>query len=708
MWPFRPGLTDRDLDATSSLPGDVAQLGERLVRNEEVGGSSPLISTMFGGQKSRDILAGQEPAFFAGGTAPQRTIRARPCAVAACQLGQDWKVAAVRDHCRVPQIAWPTLLPPADLGLMSYQVLARKWRPQTFQEIVGQEHVTTTLSNALARDRVAHAYLFTGPRGCGKTTMARLMAKALNCDEGPTATPCGKCPSCESIASGNFLDVLEIDAASNTGVDNIRELRENAQYQPSAGKKRVFIVDEVHMLSKGAFNALLKILEEPPVHVHFIFATTEPVRIPRTILSRCQRFDFRLFTQGELLGRLEEITSTEKLEISSGAIELLSSLAEGSMRDALSLLDQAISSTEGELDADGILKLYGLVGHEPYLDLNRAILAHDPRAALDLVQELVGAGHDVVEFARALVGNFRDLMMLRLDPALSERIEKPEAVRQQLAEQAQHFETADLMHLAQRAADHYVALQRAPQPRWLLETQVVEYATLESRVLLSEILGRLEAGAGGPVAAPSGGGGGKRRRQAAKLGPETPVAPPEQEPVIAKSRSTAATSTSAAEVSEPKVAPVVPPSADVEASPSPAGLAVEAGTLADESWKRFVAAVHTQNIAVGTCLVEAAPRHVDGAIELCFKPEHAFHRDQVNTATARKFLAQAAAEVYGPATEVRVVVAEAQAGEDRLRSTTQEEIAPDQQQEIQRRAKENPHLERLLDGLGGLDSTPDE
>ena len=272
---------------------------------------------------------------------------------------------------------------------MSYQVLARRWRPLTFDEVVGQEHVTSTLANALRRDRVAHAYLFTGPRGCGKTTMARLMAKALNCDEGPTPSPCGKCASCTGIADGNFLDVLEIDAASNTGVDNIRELRENAQYQPSAGKKRVFIIDEVHMLSKGAFNALLKTLEEPPEHVHFIFATTEPVRIPRTILSRCQRFDFRLFTRVELAARVREITDAEDVKISDEAIELLASLAEGSMRDALSLLDQALASTEDELTGAGILALFGLVGHEPYLDLNDAILDRDARKALVLIEELV-------------------------------------------------------------------------------------------------------------------------------------------------------------------------------------------------------------------------------------------------------------------------------------------------------------------------------
>ena len=358
---------------------------------------------------------------------------------------------------------------------MSYQVLARRWRPQTFDDIVGQEHVTTTLANALAKGRVAHAYLFTGPRGCGKTTMARLLAKALNCDEGPTATPCGVCPTCKGIAEGNMLDVLEIDAASHTGVDNIRELRENAQYQPSAGKKRIFIIDEVHMLSKGAFNALLKTLEEPPEHVHFIFATTEPARIPRTILSRCQRFDFRLFTLQEIRQRLELIVKDEKREVSEDALELLAAMAEGSMRDALSLLDQAFSSVDGKLEKDAIMGLFGLAGPDTYLALNDAILARDSRAALDLVD-----------------GNFRDLLLMCLDEELASRVEKPEAVKKRMHEQACEFTPQDLLYLTQRAADNYSRLERAPQPRWLLEAQMVEYTRLESQVLLSEILDRLE------------------------------------------------------------------------------------------------------------------------------------------------------------------------------------------------------------------------
>jgi DNA polymerase-3 subunit gamma/tau len=561
---------------------------------------------------------------------------------------------------------------------MSYQVLARKWRPQTFAQMVGQEHVTTTLANALGSGRVAHAYLFTGPRGCGKTTMARLLAKALNCDLGPTPQPCGECASCKAIAAGTFLDVLEIDAASNTGVDNVRELRENAQYQPTQGKKRIFIIDEVHMLSKGAFNALLKTLEEPPPHCYFIFATTEPVRIPRTILSRCQRFDFRLFRLEELVAHLGEITRAESYSITPQALELLASLAEGSMRDALSLLDQAISSVGGTLDEAAVLSLYGLVGHDRYLAFNEALLAHDARKALDLVDELAAAGHDLVEFARGLVGDFRDLLLLRLDPALAARIEKPEAVRAALAAQAARCSVQDLLHLAQRAADNYARLEHAPQPRWLLEAQVVEYAQLESQVLLSEILGRLE-GIGG---APTLGGG------AASTGVSTPPGTP---------------SPASGAVSRAAAARVVSASQSLVAS-SAAGAreapALEPGSLA-ALFGQLVERVHAQKPAIGSCLLAAAPRLCDDVLQLVFPPEHGFQRETVSQRRALALLTELARECFGRTLRVEVVTQVPERDEEQLRQDVQRRVAPTKQQELERRARENPDLGRLLEGLGG-------
>ena len=226
---------------------------------------------------------------------------------------------------------------------MAYEVLARKWRPQQFDDVVGQEHVTQTLKNAITSERVAHAYLFVGPRGVGKTSTARIFAKALNCEKGPTATPCDKCDSCREITAGNSLDVLEIDAASNTGVDNVRDLRENVRYAPARGPFKIYIIDEVHMLSVAAFNALLKTLEEPPAHVKFIFATTEPQKVPATILSRCQRFDLRRISMSDIVERLSEIAEAEKIEIDEDALLAIARGAEGGLRDAESALDQFIA-----------------------------------------------------------------------------------------------------------------------------------------------------------------------------------------------------------------------------------------------------------------------------------------------------------------------------------------------------------------------------
>lgn len=573
---------------------------------------------------------------------------------------------------------------------MSYQVLARKWRPQTFAEIVGQEHVTTTLANALAKERVAHAYLFTGPRGCGKTTMARLLAKALNCDQGPTAEPCGTCPTCEDIAAGTFLDVLEIDAASNTGVDNVRELRENAQYQPTSGKRRVFIIDEVHMLSKGAFNALLKTLEEPPEHVHFVFATTEPVKIPRTILSRCQRFDFRLFRLEELVERIRTIADSESISITSDAIELLASMAEGSMRDALSLFDQAVSASDGEVDKDRVLELYGLVSHDRYLALNDAILAQDTRAALDLVDELSNAGHDLVEFARGLVGNFRDLLLLRLDGSLEDRVEKPEAVRTAMVEQAKRFEVQDLLALTQRSAEHYLALERAPRPRWLLEAQVVEYTRFESQVLLSEVLGRLDAlrtDGGQESSSPpprSRGGATSRGRSSSS-----------------RSTQSRATARPAARVPDASDGPPASADAGPELGSAASGPAHLAHPELREAYARLLTRAREENMGVGTCLMEAVPRLEGEQLRLVFRPEHAFHRDQVARREVLSWLSGLTPACFGRALEVVPVSEQVARGEEEMRREVQEQIAPSVQQELERRARVNPDLGRLIEGLGG-------
>lgn len=278
-----------------------------------------------------------------------------------------------------------------------YQVIARKWRPQTFDDLVGQDHVVRTLRNAITRDRIAHAYLFVGPRGTGKTSIARIFAKALNCEKGPTITPCGKCAACVDIAQGISLDVLEFDAASNTQVDKIREVvLDNVAYAPTQGKFKIYIIDEVHMLSASSFNALLKTLEEPPAHVKFLFATTDPQKLPATVISRCQRFDLRPIPEELIIERLKRIAIVEKLTVSDEAFASIARLADGGMRDAQSIFDQMISFCGQKIGEADVLEVYGLVSGENVRRLAKAVATGDHAAIVSMVDEFDGQGRDLV------------------------------------------------------------------------------------------------------------------------------------------------------------------------------------------------------------------------------------------------------------------------------------------------------------------------
>ena len=495
---------------------------------------------------------------------------------------------------------------------MTYHALARKYRPSTFEEMVGQEHVTGTLRAALRNGKLSHAYLFSGPRGCGKTTVARLLAKALNCSQGAPDEPCSTCESCLGIAAGTWLDVLEIDAASHTGVDNIRELRDMAQYSPTKGQCRVFIIDEVHMLSKGAFNALLKILEEPPARVFFFFATTEPNRIPRTILSRCQRFDFRLLTRDELTARLTEIVAAEGMSIDPGALRLVISQAEGSMRDAQSLLDQVLAACEGEVTEQAVVDLFGLVQSDLFRELNEAILAHDAAAALRIADRVAGAGQSLDDFASQLVGNLRNLMLLRIDPSLAAGISLPEEQIAGLRAQADQFAAQDLMALLERATRGFERIHRSTQPRVVLEALLAELALMESRVLLSDLVRRLDAlSAGAPV--PAGGGGGDVRPSRGAPAPRP----------TGGSGGGAHAAARVAAVPRANVAESV--GADDLPTVSAGGEAfLSAAANAVPGWSVFIQAMLASSPGIAACLMEGVPVERDDRIALTFPVEKEF------------------------------------------------------------------------------------
>lgn len=383
--------------------------------------------------------------------------------------------------------------------LMSYIVFARKYRPQTFDQVVAQEHVTRTLANALKNDRIGSGYLFCGPRGTGKTTVARILAKCVNCSEPIEKAPCGVCPSCKEITSGSSMDVLEIDAASNTGVDDIRTLRENVRYLPTHGKKRIFIVDEVHRLSGSAFDALLKTLEEPPEHVMFLFATTEPLKIPETILSRTQRFDFKRVTVEDLTKHLESIAKMEKLKIERGALTILARKADGSVRDALSLMDQISAFATGDITEEEVVMALGLVDRKFLSDYVQAIADSDRSGTLKLTQRIFEAGIDVADFIAELLEYFRQLMIIGADQSAAGSLGLNDDELKLLSKQAEQFEVGDILRLIKITGQVSADLKSGLDERLLLEVAGVRMAELESTVSISEALAALSQGGSLPI-----------------------------------------------------------------------------------------------------------------------------------------------------------------------------------------------------------------
>jgi len=320
---------------------------------------------------------------------------------------------------------------------MSYLVLARKYRPQIFEELVGQDHITDLLRKSIESGRIAHAFLFCGPRGIGKTSCARILAKSLNCQTGPTLKPCGECPACQEITNGNSFDVIEIDGASNRGIDEIRTLRENVKFAPSYGRYKIYIVDEVHMLTTEAFNALLKTLEEPPEYVKFIFATTEANKVPATILSRCQRFDFKRISVETTMGNLKNICVKENLKADEEALFAIAKASQGSMRDALSILDQLSAFTQKGIEAADVFSMLGMVEIEFLFELTDALIARNCMKALDTFNQIIERGKDIRQLGRDLTEHFRHLMIVKVGGAsLNALIDYPASVKQRLQSQA--------------------------------------------------------------------------------------------------------------------------------------------------------------------------------------------------------------------------------------------------------------------------------
>ena len=410
---------------------------------------------------------------------------------------------------------------------MAYQVTARKWRPRQFDEVVGQEHITATLKNAVHSGRIAQCYLFCGPRGVGKTTTARILAKVLNCADPRDGNPCEACDSCKSIATSTSMNVLEIDGASNNSVDDIRELREVVRYAATEGVYKIYIIDEVHMLSTSAFNALLKTLEEPPEHVVFIFATTEVQSVPDTILSRCQRFNFRRISAGQIAAHLGTIAQAEGIEVEEEALHLLASRADGALRDAESLLDQVVS-LGAEVSQQAVVQVLGLVDRGLYFELLDAMREAAPAQVLDIVARAVDEGVDIEEFVYGLVELLRHLLFAKIQGGADE-LDMAEDARQRCGELAAAMEVEDLLRMMQSLLDLEADIKRSVQPRFRVEIALVHLTLMGRSVDVGELLRRLqslEGAAPRPAASPPPRGRSKQVAPSPPSNPNEQAAPP--------------------------------------------------------------------------------------------------------------------------------------------------------------------------------------
>jgi len=552
---------------------------------------------------------------------------------------------------------------------LSHLALARKYRPQRFADLVGQDPIRSTLEQAVAKNRVAHAYLFAGPRGSGKTTTARLIAKALNCERRKPgeSEPCNECGSCTEITAGTSLDVLEIDGASNRGIEEIRNLRENVKYAASGGRFKVYIIDEAHQLTDFAWNALLKTLEEPPAHVRFVFCTTEPLEVPDTIASRCQVFEFRRLRSEELVKHLLDVAAKEKVSLDADAAALIARASEGSVRDALGRLDQALALSPEGVTAATVAQALGLAGLDAYFDLGEALAKRDPKLALTVLDRLHDRGMDVEEIADGLTHHLRQLLLIAVDPSLERLVDAAPSDRERYAAQAKAFRPTDLSAMLNLLLETRGLLRRAEAPRVLLEVALVELCTLPTAARIEDLirrLGDLESklgaapGASAPATAARQGSGPPAPEDSDReSSPQAPRLAPPAQPRRGSSTPRAST------IEEPPrierfAAPAAPqPEPPPSTSGSPAALrlvesptGVEAADPDDPvvRWRRAVDRVKERKLLLGTCLEEGFFLGMAGGnVRIALSVEHAFHRAMLELKENREILNEELERFYG-------------------------------------------------------------
>ncbi|MDY0301029.1 MAG: DNA polymerase III subunit gamma/tau [Trichlorobacter sp.] len=538
---------------------------------------------------------------------------------------------------------------------MSYVVLARKYRPQTFAELTGQEHVSRTLQNAINSGRVAHAFLFTGARGVGKTSAARILAKALNCISGPAAEPCNSCHICQEITNCTSTDVLEIDGASNTGVDDVRELRDNSRYLPSQSRYKIYIIDEVHMLSNNAFNALLKILEEPPPHVKFIFATTEPHKLPITILSRCQRFDFKRIPIGKLVAQLRHIATKENIEISDAALAMIARKGDGSMRDALSCFDQVLAFCGNKVADEDVITLVGVVDRKLLADISAALFSGDTQEALQGIKRVGTYGYSIRQFTQELIGHFRNLLITGSVKKAGDILDLAEAEFAELSKQAATVKPDEIQRSLVLLMQAESNMAHSAFPRLLLEMVFIKISKLQPVLPIEELLEQirqLEAGMPAVALQPD-------NRQKVT---DTYV-PDYHQPVVQETV---------------KLQQVAEKTLSAPAAPK------------GEGWEGFVEYCRAQKPLLGGALEHGLPLKFGKELMEIGFPEGSFHLSSMRDKDNQQQLQQLAADFNG--TAVKVIISAAEAARQQVTSLaeTKEQKQQKKQDEIRSEILNHP------------------
>jgi DNA polymerase-3 subunit gamma/tau len=546
---------------------------------------------------------------------------------------------------------------------LSYQVLARKYRPQTFEEVIGQKPIVVTLQNAVSQNRIHHAYLFSGLRGIGKTTVARLMAKSLNCEKGPTPQPCNDCASCNEIAASRSLDVLEIDGASNRGIDAIRELRETVRYAPARDRHKVYIIDEVHMLTSEAWNALLKTLEEPPPHVVFLFATTDYRKIPLTILSRCQHFEFKKIVPSEIRGHLERMAQEEKAEVQPGALDLITRLAEGSLRDAQSALDQVIAFSGDSVSEEQARTILGVIDRELVTGFYAAVRERDCDRLVAIIETVFDKGYQPVQYLEDLMAYGRDLLLACVLPEPGRHLTGGAEEIDRLVETSKAFGEDALLRLLELMTREELRVKNSAHPRFLLEALSIKLSRLADLRPIEDLIADLERPPDGP-------GPQAPRPRTAAAGPTPPTR---------RGRD-------AAPAEPPRAAPAAPPQPRIGGDQA----AVEA----------ILKKVHEERGALGGFLGQAAWVEIrDDALWIAFGEKQSFFREKVENPEATDYLKRTAREIVGRDLAIRVEVTTPAMLDTAEVSPAEAEAS--RKRRLREDAMKEPAVQKLLESFGG-------